>query len=538
MLSAEQCQTILALSRAGESNRSIARRLSIDRKTVNGVLENKRKSEESMRSACAKIDEELLRTLHVDCDGRIQRIHEKLSEEHGVEIAYSTLTLHCRKLGLSAKRKATKRHYHISMDPGEEMQHDTSPYTITLGSVRIKVIASVVYLRYSKMRYLKFYLHFCRYDMKCFLHEALTYFGGCARECIIDNTNLARLSGRGYTAIIHPEMESFSRRYGFEFICHEIKHSNRKAGNERAFWTTETNFLPGRKFANLTDLNAQALEWATVRSPKRPDSRTKLIPAELFETERGHLVPFTPDLPGPTRSYSRVINPYGRIEIATNSYWIPGEGRGTVRVIEHPGSLEVLQSGKTVIRYDKPAQDVYRKDFVPDGTDTRPIRRKRIRPTAMEENELRGYGTEVGAYVDFLLNKARGIRAHNLIRLIHGLSRRIDRDLFSNTIARANRYKIVDYAVIENIAAMLLGQKGWRLPHQVIDPDLQNREAYIQGEISVAPDLTDYDLEYNDVGDDVLEYNDVGDDVPETADFSNENLECSERDNPDHEEDE
>ena len=38
-----------------------------------------------------------------------------------------------------------------------------------------------------------------------------------------------------------------------------------KAGEERSFWTVETNFLPGRAFQSLEDLNAQALAWATVR---------------------------------------------------------------------------------------------------------------------------------------------------------------------------------------------------------------------------------------------------------------------------------
>ena len=33
--------------------------------------------------------------------------------------------------------------------------------------------------------------------MKCFLHEALIRWGYAAGQCIIDNTNLARLRGTG-----------------------------------------------------------------------------------------------------------------------------------------------------------------------------------------------------------------------------------------------------------------------------------------------------------------------------------------------------
>ena len=47
----------------------------------------------------------------------------------------------------------------------------------------------------------------------------------------------------------------------------------------------ETNFLPGRSFESLEDLNQQALEWATVRMEHRPQGKTRLIPAKAFEHE-------------------------------------------------------------------------------------------------------------------------------------------------------------------------------------------------------------------------------------------------------------
>src|SRR5256886_863944 len=126
--------------------------------------------------------------------------------------------------------------------PGAEMQHDTSPYCIRLGDTPTKLIASLLYLRYSKRRYLKFYRVFNRFAMKCFFHEALMFWGCAARQCVIDNTNLARLRGSGKDAVIVPEMAAFAASYGFHFLCHAIRHPNRKAGEERSFGTVETNF--------------------------------------------------------------------------------------------------------------------------------------------------------------------------------------------------------------------------------------------------------------------------------------------------------
>jgi len=487
MIDVEIRRVILALHESGESDRAVARRLGINRKTIKKVIDGLEAVASQGRTDRKEIDENLLRQLYKQCQGWMKRMHEILIEDLGFEIGYSTLTLRCRELGMEDSKRDL-RHVHVEMGPGEEMQHDTSPYTIKLGDAKVKVVASIVYLRYSKMHYLKFYLHFCRYDMKCFLHEALIHFGGSAKTCIIDNTNLARLRGRGYSALIHPEMISFSHRYGFDFICHEIQHSDRKAGNERAFHTTETNFLPGRTFRNMKDLNAQALEWATVRSPKRPNSKTKLMPAESFETEKKFLVPFAPDLPGPTRQHIRVIDPYGYVELATNFYWVPGNGRGPVDMVEHPGHLELQRSAQVLIRYDKPEQDVRLQRFTPSGVDTRPKRRQRT--PSMEEGQLQAYGSPVAEYVEFLLHEARGVRADNLIRLAYGLSRKIDREIFVQTIQRAHQYRIADHEILENIASMFLGLPG-RIPHDPeVDPDLERRSSYLEGELSPAPDLS------------------------------------------------
>ena len=178
-----------------------------------------------------------------------------------------------------------------------------------------RVIASLLYLRYSKRRYLKFYRVFNRFAMKCFLHEALMFWGYAAKQCVIDNTNLARLRGSGKQAVIVPEMVAFAERYGFQFLCHAIGHPNRKAGEERSFWTVETNFLPGRSFQSLEDLNQQALEWATVRMEHRPASKTRLIPAKAFEHERHYLTELPAQLPAPYWPHERGTDEYGYVAV-------------------------------------------------------------------------------------------------------------------------------------------------------------------------------------------------------------------------------
>ena len=203
--------------------------------------------------------------------------------------------------------------------------------------------------------------------MKCFFHEGLTFWGYAAQYCIIDNTNLARLRGSGRNAIITPEMERFARQYGFEFVCHEIRHSNRKAGNERSFYTVETNFFPGRSFESLEDLNRQAINWATVRMPNRTVGKSRLMPLKAFEYEQRYLKKVRCYLPAPYLSHKRSVDQYGYSSVGGNYYWVPGTSRGDVTVLEYSEVLKIYHKRKMLIEYPLPPYGVKNELVSPPG---------------------------------------------------------------------------------------------------------------------------------------------------------------------------
>ena len=227
MIETDKRKAVFLLHQEGQSLRQIARLLGLSRNTVRTIIQQGGAPPPPHSRADKKLlDEELLRRLYQDCQGWMARVHEKLIEEEGVAVTYSTLTRRLRQLGISAPAKT--RCQRVPDQPGAEMQHDTTVYQVELAGRRVRLIASLIYLRYSKRRYLKFYRTFDRFKMKCFFHEALLFWGWAARDCIIDNTNLARLRGTGAKAVIHPEMEAFAKQYAFAFRCHEVKHCNRK----------------------------------------------------------------------------------------------------------------------------------------------------------------------------------------------------------------------------------------------------------------------------------------------------------------------
>jgi transposase len=491
MIDPDKRNAIFQLHTEGMHLREISRRLHVSRKTARKIVQQQGRMPDTVRKDKIEIDPELLRRLYTECRGWAERVHERLQEEEGIRVGYSTLTRMLRDLGLS--KSLSTRCDRVPDEPGVEMQHDTTEYHVRLADQVTRVIASLLYLRYCKRRYLRFYRVFNRFVMKCFLHEALMFWGYSAGRCIIDNTNLARLRGTGKHAVIAPEMAEFSNRYGFEFICHALRHSNRKAGNERSFWTVETNFLPGRSFQSLEDLNEQGRQWATERMEQRPVGKTRLIPAKAFEFERDFLTELPKHIPAPYQVHQRGTDQYGYAHFNANFYWVPGTKREQVKVFQYADHLKIFLRHSCVAEYPLPPDGVKNERFSPPGQPTpryQPQNRKR--EATEEDKRLRAMGEEVTQYLSYALSTP-GIQRHRFTRQLFALSRQVPQLVFVQTVQRALRYRVVELEMLRRIAWLCVSQGEHPLPDPQIDEDFQQRPAYQEGCLTDEPDLSIYD---------------------------------------------
>jgi len=403
MIGPDKRKAVYLLHEEGIGVREIARSLKVSPNTVTTIVAQKGEMPETVRKDKIRIDPDLLAGLYSECKGRAQRVHEKLIEEEGINVAYPTLTRMLREQGLGKKRSG--RCHRVPDEPGVEMQHDTSPYRVRLGEVSVLVQGSLLYFRYSKVRYLKFYRAFNRFRMKCFFHEALVYWNYAAEHCII-------------------EMERFANQYGFKFVCHEKGHANRKAGNERGFYTVETNFFPGRSFDNTEDMNRQAFEWATRRSANRPTGKTRLIPSVAFEYEKPYLKKLPPYVEAPYLVHERGTDQYGYASVHGNFYWIPGTKRHDVKILEYADHLKIYHARKLLGRYLLPPDGVKNRLIPPEGGPRPPHKPKyRKKPTAREEKILRSLGETLDDYLNFAVPHS-GKPRHRFIRALFGLYRK------------------------------------------------------------------------------------------------------------------
>ena len=492
MISPDKRQAIYQLYKEGMGVRAIARNLHVNRGTVAEIIKQKGIMPESRRSDKIQLDAQLLIKLYQDCDGWVQRIHEILTEEESVAIGYSTLTQKIRELGLGKSKN--QRCARVPDKPGEEMQHDTSKYKVKLADMLVWLHGSLLYFRYAKVRYLKFYPFFNRFKMKCFFHEALSFWGYAADVCIIDNTSLARLRGTGKNAVIVPEMQQFAKQYGFEFVCHQVRHPNRKAGDERGFFTIVTNFFAGRQFESLQDLNQQAFEWATVRSANRPTGKTRLIPAAAFEYEKAYLNKLPAYVEPPYQVHNRHTDQYGFASFDGNFYWIPGTARHKVKVLQYDDHLKIYHHRQLLGHYQLPEYGVKNKEISPQGQPKPPHKPKyRKKPTAEEEKILRTAADVIDAYLTFALKEKSAQSKHRFIRQLYGLYKKMARTLLIKTIQRASKYRIKDIGTLENIALLLIKEGHYDMPSASVDSEFKNRQSYHEGRFAGDVDLSDYD---------------------------------------------
>ncbi len=491
MIEADKRKAIYILHKEGMGVREISRHMDISANTVNTIIGQAGELPQTTRKDKIEIDTQLVSRIYLQCDGRVQRTHEVLSEQHGIRIGYSTLTRMIRELGFG--KSGNQRCHRVADEPGAEMQHDTSPYRVKFKDKQVVVQGSLLYFRYCKIRYLKFYRSFVRFKMKCFFHEALTFWGYAAQVCIIDNTNLARLRGTGKNAVMVAEMERFAKQYGFEFICHEKGHANRKAGNERGFYTVETNFFPGRKFDNLEDMNRQAFEWATVRMANRPTGKTRLIPAQTFDYEQAYLKKLPAYVIAPYLVHERGTDQYGYAAFDGNFYWVPGTKRHDVKVLQYAEHLKIYHNRKLLGRYPLPSDGVKNELISPQGGPQPTYQPKdRKKPTAREEKILRATADEINDNLNFAVPKS-GKQKHRFIRQLYGLYRKIAPDVFISTLKRALKYRISDIKTVERIAILQLTAGNFKLPLPQIDHQFENRASYIEGCFADEVDLSVYD---------------------------------------------
>jgi len=440
-------QTILEMADKGVSIREIARTLKVARNTVRTVI---KKGDNSTAVKESKHTQHLpiIKDLYRECRGNAVRVWEELVSRHDITIPYQTLTWIIRKEGIGKTKKKRAGEYVFA--PGEEMQHDTSPHDISFGNAKIKAQCAALVLSYSRKIYVQYYPCFTRFECRVFLAKASAFMDGTAGKCIIDNTSVIVASGVGPDAIITPEMEHFGRIYQTKFEPHWLNNPNRKARVERPFHYIENNFIPGRRFSDWHDLNTQAEEWCVnVSNPKHKRS-LGMSPDAAYIIEKPSLRLLPPVAPPVYKSFYRVVDIQGYIQLETNRYSVPHTLVGEkLEVQKHWDKVLIYNRQKMVAEHKRILNRKGTKTTLPKHHP--PLNRKiSLQGPPKEELLLIGANKELDLYVKNLKKRSRGRGVLNLRRLLN-LQRSYPAEPFMAGVSKALQYGLYDLARLEKI---------------------------------------------------------------------------------------
>jgi hypothetical protein len=384
--------------------------------------------------------------LLASCKGNLVRVHEELVAG-GAALSYQALTSFCRKHGIGQTPIIPAGQYHF--EPGEELQHDTSPHDVVVDGKKYKAQTASAVLCYSRMLFFQINPTFQRFDCKVFLTDALRYMGGATGRVMIDNTHVVVLRGSGREMIPVPEMEAFAERFGFRFAAHAIGDANRKGRVERPFSFIENNFLAGRTFTSWNDLNQQARQWCD-RVNGTYKKHIHAVPRELFAVERLRLKPLPGWIPEVYRLHQRIVDVEGYVSVHSIRYSVPVAWIGRdVEVRETRDKIEIELDARHIVTHARvltpfPQRITLAAHKLPRGEG---VKRSDSHP---EEQALIQAAPEIALYVAALKQKGRKVIALALRQLLR-LLREYPREAFLAAVQEASRYGLYDLDRLERM---------------------------------------------------------------------------------------
>lgn len=467
MLDEQTRSTILALHAAGHGKRAIARSLGISRNATKQVIAAGTSAVSALDRAekAEPYHDELVRLVH-ECKGHLVRVHEEI-EAQGAQLSYQALTAYCRRHGIGHEPKQPAGRY--DHQPGQEMQHDTSPHSAHVGGRERSVQIAGLALAHSDLAFVQLYPQFTRFECKVFLDDALDYVGGSCHVCMIDNTSVIVLRGTGADMVPVPEMAAFAQARGFEFRAHEKGDANRSAVVEGLFNYVQNNFLIGRSFRDFDDANQQAIAWCdkinAAFSRKLHASRR-----DLFAGERHRLVPLPAWRSPVYRLHHRIVDLESYVNLHTFRYEVPPRFIGRqLEVREAKTEIQIFDGPRLVATHPRRVEGPKRVRL--PASERAERKHHRDEQLVADERQLLAELPDFADWIAELRRRApRGQRIARL-RQLRRLLRDYPEPPLRHALREAARYGLYDLDRVETIVLRRI--KDDYFPRRDFDDDDQ-----------------------------------------------------------------
>ena len=147
-------------------------------------------------------------------------------------------------------------------EPGKQAQMDwgITCYIDESGIIH-KTPVFVMILGNSRRKYVEFTKRCDIYSLLRCMANAFEYYGGVPEIVLTDRMKTVIIGSEAGKPIWNSRFEDFASEMGFVPKVCRVRKPQTKGKVERLVNYVKDNFLPGRKFKDLYDLNSQALMW-------------------------------------------------------------------------------------------------------------------------------------------------------------------------------------------------------------------------------------------------------------------------------------
>lgn len=346
MLKVEAWMDIKLLSQQGHSIRAIGRLSGYSRNTIRRVLRQKAPEPFHVPRRASKLDgfKTYVEGRYHECALSCVRL---LEEIRPMGYVGSIVTLRRFVQTLKPHRQALKKlTVRFETPPGEQAQADWAYCGRFMDPVgkALSVYLFVIVLSFSRMLYVRFSSSM---DLKtligCHL-KAFEFFGGWPRSVLYDNMKQVRLEPGKF----HPLFLDFANHYGLTIKTHAVRRPRTKGKVERMVDYVKDNFLNGRSFADLNDLNAQGFHWLEHTANVRVHSTTGARPIDLLGKE-GLAAWNTVSVYQLSVKQPRTVTSEAYVRLDRSRYSVPPENVGRTVVVEQGDEKITIRLGDLII---------------------------------------------------------------------------------------------------------------------------------------------------------------------------------------------
>lgn len=261
-----------------------------------------------------------------------------------------------------AARKATVR---FETPPGRQGQADWAycgRFPDGSGNI-VPIYAFVFVLGFSRTLYVRFTTSMDVPTLIDCHQRAFEHLGGWPSEILYDNMKQVKLGPNEW----NPLFLDFANHYGFTPKTHRIRRPRTKGKVERMVFYVKDNFLNGRSFTDLEDLNAQATHWLDNTANVRVHATTGRKPTDLLPQEG--LTPVSTVKAYkvyPTRTAD--VGAEGFVHIGGSRYSVPPAYVGQPVTVTLREQRVIVRSGDLIIaehaEADRPGSSVAAKEHM------------------------------------------------------------------------------------------------------------------------------------------------------------------------------